>query len=201
MEIAINAVLTIVGLGMLCVGGHYLVDGGVLIAKKLDKKTIIFVPDTNLGKYVQRFISDKNILLWPGICPTHHKITKEHILNLKKKHPNAEVIVHPECNPDVIDIDDFVFSTHGMINHVAQSSSKEFIVGTEKDLCYRLKKLNPQKTFFPIDIALCPNMKKLTLQKILTSLETMKPRVELSEDIIKKAAIPLQKMVDFGRGD
>lgn len=176
-------------------------SNAIYIIKKLDENKIIFIPDTNLGKYVQRFIPDKNILLWPGICPTHHKITKVHILDLKKKHPNSEIVVHPECNPDVIDIADFVYSTQGILNHVAQSSSKEFIVGTEKELCYRLKKLNPQKTFYAIDIALCPNMKKITLQKIVTSLETMKPLVEISDNVIKKASLPLQKMVDFGRGD
>jgi quinolinate synthase len=176
-------------------------SNAVNIIKKLDEKNIIFIPDNNLGLYVKRFIKDKNIILWPGICPTHHKIKKEHILELKKLHPNSEVIVHPECNPDVIDISDYVFSTQGMINHVKKSKSKEFIIGTEKEICHRLRKDNPNKEFYSIDIAICPNMKKITLNKVLKSLNEGVTEVKLSSEIIKKAYIPLDKMISFGRGD
>ncbi len=176
-------------------------SNAVNIINSLEEEEIIFIPDTNLGKYIQRFVKNKNINIWPGICPTHHKIKKHHIMDLKRTHPQAEVLVHPECNPDVIDAADFVYSTQGMINHASASSKNEFIIGTEKELCYRLKKLNPEKTFYPVDVAVCPNMKKITLSKVLESLESLKPTVSLSDEIIRKASLPLQRMVDFGRGD
>lgn len=176
-------------------------SNAVEIINSLEEEEIIFIPDTNLGKYIQRFINDKKIIIWPGICPTHHKIRKHHIMDLKRMHPQAEVLVHPECNPNVIDTADFVYSTQGMINHASVSSKNEFIIGTEKELCYRLKKLNPGKMFYSVDVAVCPNMKKITLLKVLKSLEFLEPAVDLSDEIIRQASLPLQRMVDFGRGD
>jgi quinolinate synthase len=175
-------------------------SNGSKVVKSLCAQDIIFVPDRNLGLYIQRNV-DKNLILWPGICPTHHKMTKEEILELKKEHPEAEILVHPECTPDVIDIADRVFSTNGMVNYVRQSPVKEFIIGTERELCYRLKKENPNKNFYHLKSAVCPNMKKITLEKILKSMKELKPRIELSEEIIEKAKKPLQRMMEIGRGD
>jgi len=174
---------------------------GVKIVKSTSSKKVIFVPDVNLGLYIQRFVPEKEMILWPGICSTHHNITKEEILTLKKEHPNVEVLVHPECRLEVIDIADKAFSTNGMVNYVKQSKTREFIIGTEKDMCYRLKKENPDKTFYPIKSAVCPNMKKITLEKVLNSLKTLEPKTILPDDIMKKARLPLQKMMDVGRGD
>ncbi|MCD6468733.1 MAG: quinolinate synthase NadA [Thermoplasmata archaeon] len=176
-------------------------SNAVKVIKNLAAKEIIFIPDRNLGLYVKRFIKDKEIILWPGMCPTHHDIKKEDILNLKKQHPDAEIMVHPECQPEVIDIADYVFSTNGMVKHAAQSKSKEFIVGTEKDLCYRLKKENPTKVFYPVSTAICPNMKKITIDRVVKSLETLEPRLELPEEVIENAKEPLTKMMEIGRGD
>lgn len=176
-------------------------SNAVNIIKSLKEKDIIFIPDTNLGVYVKRFIRDKNLILWPGICPTHHKISKEEILELKQEHPKAEIIVHPECRPEVIDLADHVFSTQGMVNYVVQAKTKDFIIGTERGLCYRLKKENPSKIFYSVKSAVCPNMKRITLEKVLESLETLNSEITLSEEIIKKAKMPLQRMIDAGRGD
>ncbi|MGF3554701.1 MAG: quinolinate synthase NadA, partial [Thermoplasmatota archaeon] len=173
----------------------------VKIVKSLSNKKIIFVPDKNLGEYVKRFVKDKQLILWPGICPTHHNIRKEEILKLKKAHPLAEIIVHPECRPEIIDLSNSALSTNGMVKYVKESNAKEFIIGTEKELCYRLKKENPEKIFYPIKSAICPNMKKITLEKVLNSLEHLEPKIELPDEIIEKARIPLQKMMDVGRGD
>jgi quinolinate synthase len=161
----------------------------------------LFIPDSNLGTYVQRFIDDKDIILWPGICPTHHKIKKHHILTLKNQHPSAELLVHPECNPEIIDIADYVLSTQGIVNHVDQSDREDFIIGTERDLCYRLSTLYPEKMFHSVDTAVCPNMKKITLHKVFKSLKDLRPRVNLSDRVITKASIPLERMIMFGRGD
>lgn len=174
---------------------------GVKVVKSRTAQTIIFVPDRNLGMYIQKQVPEKEMILWPGICRTHHNITKEEILRIKKKHPNAEILVHPECQPEVIDIADQALSTNGMVTYVHTSPKKEFIIGTEKGLCYRLEKENPGKKFYPVPSAVCPNMKKTTLEKVLKSMETLKPKIELPDDIIRKARIPLQRMMDMGRGE
>jgi quinolinate synthase len=176
-------------------------SNGVKVVKSLKSKKIIFVPDKNLGAYIQRYIPEKDMILWPGMCATHHRITKQDIFKLKKEHPNSKILVHPECRPEVIDIADYAFSTNGMVNYAKESDVKEFIIGTEKELCYRLKNENPNKMFYPIKSAICPNMKKITLEKVLNSLETLEPKIHLSEEIMKKAKKPLQKMMEIGRGD
>lgn len=174
---------------------------GEKVVRASSAEKIIFVPDRNLGLYVQRFVPEKEMILWPGICPTHHNIQKEEILNIKKKHPRAEILVHPECRPGIIDLADHVFSTSGMVHYSKESDTKEFIIGTEKDMCYRLKKESPKKIFYSLASAVCPNMKKITLQKVLKSMESLEPKIELSRDIMQKAKMPLQKMMDIGRGD
>lgn len=176
-------------------------SNGVKIVKSRKAKKIIFVPDKNLGLYIKRFTPEYEMILWQGVCPTHHKIEKQDILKLKYEHPNSKILVHPECKPEVIDIADQVFSTNGMVNHVKKSKDEEFIIGTENGICHRLKKENPDKIFYPVESAVCPNMKKITLKKVLKSLENLEPKIKLSEDIIKKAKLPLQRMIDMGRGD
>ena len=170
---------------------------GIKVVKSVETKKIIFVPDQNLGAYIQRNVPERKMILWPGMCSTHHDIRVEDILKLKEKHPNATIMVHPECRLEVIDIADHVFSTSGMVNHCKNSDSKEFIIGTEKDMCYRLKKENPEKEFYPIKTAICQNMKKITIEKVLNSLETLKPKIELSDYIMENAKMPLKKMMDI----
>jgi len=174
---------------------------GEKVVRSLKSDKIIFVPDQNLGAYIQRLVPEKEMIIWPGLCATHHNIRKEEIQNLKKKHPNAEVLVHPECRLEIIDIADYTFSTDGMVNHAKKSNCKEFIIGTEKDICYRLKNENPDKNFYPIQTAICPNMKKITLEKVLNSLRTLEPKVELPPEIMKKAEKPLRRMMEIKRGD
>jgi quinolinate synthase len=120
---------------------------------------------------------------------------------LRDAHPKAVVLVHPECAPDVIDIADFVYSTEGMVKHCTSSDSSEFIIGTEEGLVHRLKKENPDKTFYSIPNAICPNMKKITLENIRDALINLKPEVVLSKEVIEKAKVPLDRMVAIGRGD
>jgi len=174
---------------------------GEKVIRNVPAKKIIFVPDKNLGAYIQRSIHHKELIIWPGMCSTHHKIRKEQIMKLKDEHPKAEILVHPECRPEIIDIADHVFSTNGMVNHAKESDKKEFIIGTEEGICYRLKKENPGKEFYPIKSAICPNMKKINLEKVLNSLKTLEPKIKLSDEIMIKAKKPLQRMMDIGRGD
>lgn len=176
-------------------------SNGINVVKSLKSKKIIFVPDKNLGMYIQKNVPEKDMIIWPGICPTHNKIHKNHIINLKNKYRNAEVLVHPECRPDVIEISDYALSTNGMVNYVKNSSKNEFIIGTEKDLCYRLKKENPKKVFYPIKTAICPNMKKITIDKLLNSVIKNKPKVLIEKEILKKSIKPLKRMLAIKRGD
>jgi len=168
------------------------------VVKSLPEKEIIFVPDRNLGKYVQRFTSQK-IILWPGYCYVHRGIKKGQIMELKKIHPDAEILVHPECSPEVIDTADFVYSTGGMVRHAKKSNSKEFIIGTEEGLCYRLKKENPDKKFYSTG-SVCSEMKKITFEKLIRSLENLKPRIKLPDEIIGAARKPVERMMKIGGG-
>ena len=173
----------------------------VKVIKSIPEKKIIFTPDKNLGMYVQRFVPEKEILCWEGFCGTHqNNITIERLKALKEQHPGAEVIVHPECTPEVIDFANHVFSTHGMLEHAKTSKVTKFIMGTEKEMAYRLSQDVPEKTFIPVAEAICPNMKKITLEKVIASLETLEPELTLPDDIMQKAKIPLERMVNIGRG-
>jgi len=171
----------------------------VKIVQSLPDKKVIFVPDTNLGLYVQRFVKDKEIVLWPGYCPTHVNITLEDLMKLKKAHPNAEVLVHPECTPDVIDFADFAFSTEGIIRHVVSSPKNEFIIGTEANMLHRLRKEAPGKILYDVPTATCPNMREITLEDVRDSLLKMRYKIEIAEDIIRRAKIPLERMIAAGR--
>jgi len=171
----------------------------VKIVQSLPDNKIIFVPDTNLGLYVQRFVKDKELVLWPGYCPTHMDIRREDLITLKDEHPEAEILVHPECTPEVIDIADHTYSTEGIIKHVRESPKKEFIIGTEENMIFRLEREAPGKTFYAVPGATCPNMREISLEDVRDSLQKMQHRVELSADIIKKARIPLERMIRAGR--
>jgi len=171
----------------------------VKVVKSLPDSEIIFIPDTNLGLYVQRFVKDKAVHLWPGYCPTHQQITKKDILKLKKEHPKALITVHPECVPEVIDIADNVASTEGMIKYIKEQTAKEFIIGTECTLAHRLKKEAPDKLYYTLPTAICPTMKKISLEHLVKSLKTLKPRIVLDDDIVRRARVPIERMIAAGR--
>ncbi len=176
-------------------------SNAVKVVQSLPDKEVIFIPDKNLGMYVQRFVKDKTIHLWPGYCPTHQQITKEDILRLKKEHPRAIAIVHPECVPEVIDAADKAFSTEGLIGFIKSSGEKEFIIGTEGGLIHRLRKEAPGRIFYEVPNAVCPTMKKITPAHILKSLQTLEPRIVIPKDIMERARGPIERMVNMGRGD
>ncbi len=171
----------------------------VKVVKSIDSKQVIFVPDRNLGQYVQRFLPEKEIILWPGFCPTHQGITLDQVNTIKEKHPSAIFMVHPECRPEVIDMADFVGSTQGMVNFAKETDAMEIIVGTELDMAYRLRGAVPEKLFLHLPMAVCNTMKMITLDSIMLSLMTKAPTIELAQEIIAKARIPLEKMTQIGR--
>jgi quinolinate synthase len=168
----------------------------VKIVNSLADKRLLFLPDRNLGHWVQRH-TDKEIILWEGYCPTHQRITARDVKRLKAEHPNAVVVVHPECTPDVIDLADEVLSTGQMLRWARESDASEVIVGTEVGLIHRLKLENPGKTFYPIsELTTCPNMKRITLEKVAWALEDMQYEVTVSADIAEKARRAIERMLE-----
>lgn len=166
-----------------------------LIGCLKEKKKIIFVPDRYLADYVRK-TTGKRLISWKGFCPTHIKITAEEIKRKKEFHPKAKVMVHPECLPEVVDLADAVVSTSKMCQFVKESQAKEFIVGTEVGLVYRLKKDNPRKEFYPAsEAAVCPNMKRCTQEKIIWSLETLKEEVRVPDNIRLRAKKAIERML------
>jgi quinolinate synthase len=169
----------------------------VKVVEKLKDKEIIFIPDKYLGDYVSKQ-TGKKMTLFNGFCPTHVKILPEHIIEAKKKHPKAIVIVHPECRPEVISMADKVASTGGMLKFVKESQDSEFIIGTEIGIIHRLQKENPNKKFYPAsDLAVCPNMKKTTLEKVLWSLEEEKTEIKVPRNIADKAKLAIDRMLQI----
>ena len=167
----------------------------IKVAESIDNDEVLFVPDQYLGHYVSTKVN-KKFHLWPGYCPTHVRIQPEHIIQLKQENPRAKAVVHPECRPDVIAVADEVMSTGGMIKYAQRDDVKELIVGTEIGIIHRLKKENPGKKFIPVsEQAVCPNMKLTTLEKVLWSLEEMRPQVKVPEATRIKAKAAVDKML------
>ena len=168
-----------------------------IVERLSNERPIIFIPDQYLGAYTASK-TNKKLILWPGYCPTHMKIGVDDIINLKKEYPHAEVLVHPECRPEVIAQADYALSTDGIIKRVRQSLSKEFIIGTELGITHRLKKENPEKIFIPASQqAVCPNMKLITLEKVLWALERMEFPVTVPPNIRERAIHAVNRMLEI----
>ena len=161
------------------------------------EKEILFIPDRYLGDYTSKQ-ANRKMILWEGYCPTHRRILAEDILKKKALYPKAEVLVHPECTPDVIAMADRVLSTSGICRHAQESNSEEFIIGTEIGILHRLQKENPNKKFYPASILSdCPNMKLNNLEKILWSLEDMVYEVEVPANIAQRAKRSIDRMLEI----
>lgn len=170
-------------------------SNGVKVVQSLENDEIIFVPDQYLGDYIAKK-TGKKMTLWPGYCPTHVRILPQDIIRQKQKYPEAKVVVHPECRPEVIALADDALSTSGIIRYAARDDVSELIVGTEVEILHRLRKENQGKTFIPAsEKAVCPNMKRITLEKMLKSLETMSPQIKVPEDIRVKARAAVDRML------
>ncbi|UCD58468.1 MAG: quinolinate synthase NadA [Candidatus Hydrogenedentota bacterium] len=170
----------------------------VNVVNSVAARKVIFTPDRNLAFYVSRF-SDKEIIHYDGFCPTHILIFADAVKRAKAEHPDALFVAHPECLPEVIDLADHVCSTSGMYELVKKSAADEFIIGTEMGILYRLRKQNPQKKFYlPSKHILCPNMKMTTLDWLAQSLRYVRHRVEVPEDIRRKAKKALDRMLEVG---
>ncbi len=172
-------------------------SNAIKVVNSLKEEEIIFIPDMNLGNFVSKN-TPKKMHIWQGFCPTHLWIKLSDIKRLKDIHPEAVVMVHPECAPDVVEFADKVLSTGQMLKFAKESEFKEFIVGTEKGIIHRLKKENPGKEFYPVsNKIICPNMKRITLKKILKSLKNLEPKVIVEKEISKRAKISIERMLEI----
>ncbi|MCX7788165.1 MAG: quinolinate synthase NadA [Spirochaetes bacterium] len=167
-----------------------------IVSQLPPEREIIFLPDRHLGAYVQAK-TGRQMVLWPGYCPTHARITPQEIRALRNRYPNAVVLVHPECPSDTIEEADEVLSTGGMCTFVRTSTSKQFIIATESGIIHRLKKENPNAEYIPVSpYAICPNMKQIHVEDVLRALEKMEYPIQLSEEIRERALLPLRRMLD-----
>ena len=162
------------------------------------EQEIIFVPDQHLGAFTAEQLG-RTFILWPGFCPTHAWMTDEHIRRARAAHPDAPVLVHPECTKAVRDTADHVLSTGGMCRYVQGRSEPLFIIGTETGILHRLQKENPDKTFVPLlETAVCVNMKKTTLETVLWSLRDNQTIITVPEPISSRARRAIEAMLACG---
>ncbi len=173
-------------------------SNAIKVAQSLGDVKIIFVPDRNLGAFVAEKLG-REFILYNGFCPTHERIRDVDVLAMKALHPSALVLAHPECNKPVRDLADELLSTGQMCRFAQESAQQEFIIVTEMGINYRLRNENPGKKFYPVnpDRAVCPNMKKITLEKILWSLQDIKYRVTVPKEIAKRAVGCIQRMLEI----
>jgi quinolinate synthase len=165
---------------------------GVNIVESLDTDIVICVPDRNLSAWIAKN-TKKEVIAWDGFCHVHDRVTEADVEKARKEHPDALVIAHPECRMEVLEKSDYVTSTSGMLRYATSSDAKEFIIGTETGLLYKLRKDNPDKTFYPLrKDMVCPNMKKTSLNSVLHAFETMTYKIKVPEEI----RIPAKKALD-----
>jgi len=170
-------------------------SNAVRVVNSLPEDEILFAPDKNLAAYVARQ-TKKKIIAWDGYCYVHNQILAADVLAKKERYPAAEVWVHPECRPEVIDLADKVISTGNMVKAAQETSAKEVLIGTEAGILHRLRKENPRTAFFPVkDLAFCSNMKKINLIKVWAALEEMKFRIEVPAAISQRARGAIEKMI------
>jgi quinolinate synthase len=168
------------------------------VVKNLPADRIIFLPDKNLCWNVKNKVRDKEIICWQGYCSVHRKFTIKDVQDSRKEHPDALLVVHPECDPEIQKEADSIESTSGMLEVAKNSGAKEFIIGTEEGMLYRLKKENPDKEFYSLGSKkICTDMKKITLQKLKESLEEEKYEITLPEKIIKDSEKTLKRMLEY----
>jgi len=166
-------------------------------------RTVIFIPDRNLARWAVGKTGRKNVVIYDGFCPTHMRILPEMVEAAKKAHPKAVFIAHPECRREVLDMADAVASTSGMLKFARETPAKEIIVGTESGMLYALKRAAPDKQYYPAapePVSTCSNMKLITLEKILWSLEETAPHVDVPDDLAEKAIAPIKRMLEIRGG-
>ena len=169
-----------------------------------EDQKIIFAPDRNLGGYINQ-VTGRQMLLWNGVCTVHDAMQAESVLRLKAEHPDAPVVAHPECNPALLKVADFIGSTKAMLNYIKKSDSRKIIVATETGILYEMKRENPDKEFITLRDDRhcacddCAYMKLNTLEKLHACLRDMKPEIMMSEEMIEASKRPIVRMLDMSR--
>lgn len=170
------------------------------VVQSLPNKHIFFIPDNNLGRYFSTLVPEKEFIFNDGFCHVHTSIHRENVEEAKKLHPNAPVLTHPECTADVLEISDFIGSTSEILDYATKSDAKEFIICTEMGIFFELEQKNPDKRFYSVGHRqFCPNMKKITLEKVVRAMEEMEPEVTMDEELRVKANAPLVKMLELAK--
>ena len=175
-----------------------------LVKQLPENKPILFAPDQNLGRWVQHK-SGRELTLWPGRCSVHESFSEEALIKLKLKHKGADVIAHPECQPNILELADFIGSTSKLLSYTKETNKDTFIVITEPGIIHQMKLSNPNKNYIDVpgidgcSCNECPYMRLNTLEKILDCLKHMKPEITLKDDIIKKAYHPINRMLKLSR--
>ncbi len=171
----------------------------VKVVNSLPGSTVLMVPDKNLARYTARH-TDKEVLTWAGCCNIHDALTAGEVLAAKAAHPQALVVAHPECRPEVLDLADAIRSTSGMLEFVQKNPAREFIIGTEMGLLHTLRKENPGKSFYsPSDNLLCPDMKRITLEDLVTALKEKRHQITIPEDTRRLALMAVERMLAIPR--
>lgn len=175
-------------------------SNAIRIVEKLPNKDIFFIPDNNLGRYVAKQLPDKHFIFNDGFCHVHKSIHREELLKAKEVHPEALVLAHPECTEDVLELADFIGSTSQIIDYATKSDDKVFIICTEMGIFYELLLKNPDKKFYSVGHRqFCPNMKRITLDSVVSALESLDPEVELDAELSEKAKLPLKRMLELAK--
>lgn len=175
-------------------------SNAVKIVRALPNKNIFFIPDHNLGSFVAKQVPEKNIILNGGCCPIHAKITATQVYAELEKHPNAEVLTHPECDASVIELSNYIGSTADIIAYAKKSDTSEFIICTEDGVDYKLIIDNPDKRFYyPNPHPCCADMKLNTLAAVLSVLQMEDKEVTVDEDVRRRALIPLNRMLELAK--
>lgn len=173
-------------------------SSAINIIKNIDSDEIIFLPDRNLGSYIQEQVPDKRLILWDGYCHVHDRITALDIIEAKEKYgQDIKVLVHPECRKEVRDLADYVGSTGGIINFATTDKWNKYLIVTEYGVVHELKKRNPTKDFYVLNMC-CPNMKKTSLKDVYHCLRDLSNEVIIDENTRKKASLSLEKMHILG---
>lgn len=170
------------------------------VVSALKEKNIYFIPDNNLGRYTAKLLPEKNFIFNDGYCHVHKSIEKELVLQAKAAHPDAPVLTHPECTEDVLEISDYIGSTSQIIDYATASDEKEFIICTEMGIFYELMQKNPEKKFYSVGHRqFCPNMKRITIEGVIEMMKNPQDEVILSDEIMKTANLPLEKMLELAK--
>ncbi len=168
------------------------------IAKHFIGQKMLYVPDQNLGEYLNNQVEGLDLDLWPGNCCIHNNIKVAQVEKMRTQYPDAKLIVHPECNPKVVALADFVGSTQALLNYVKQSDEHKFIVGTERGILHQMEKQTENKQFILLAERLnCRNMKKISLDKVESSLRLMNNQIEIEEGILLRAKTAVNKMLEL----